>query len=68
MRKLRKKIYKHKVNQNQSDKKPINKTQDISSILMNIFQKRNVPSSIITSIKNKRNIDIFNLKSLVIGM
>ena len=68
MRKLRKKIYKHKINQNQTDKKAIHKTQDISLILMNIFQKRNVPSSIITSIKNKRNIDIFNLKSLVIGM
>ena len=65
MRKLRKKIYKHNVNQN--DKKFSNKNSDISSILINIFQKRNLPQTIISSLKNKRNIDIFSLKSLVIG-
>ncbi len=65
MRKLRKKIYKHNVNQN--DKKSTNKNSDISSILINIFQKRNLPQTIISSLKNKRNIDIFSLKSLVIG-
>jgi hypothetical protein len=65
MRKLRKKIYKHNVNQN--DKKSSNKNSDISSILINIFQKRNLPQTIISSLKNKRNIDIFSLKSLVIG-
>lgn len=65
MRKLRKKIYKHNINQN--DKKSNNKNSDLSSILINIFQKRNLPQTIISSLKNKRNIDIFSLKSLVIG-
>ena len=65
MRKLRKKIYKH--NNNQNDKKSTNKNSDLSSILINIFQKRNLPQTIISSLKNKRNIDIFSLKSLVIG-
>jgi len=65
MRKLRKKIYKHKVNQN--DKKTLIKNQDLSSILISIFQKRQLPQTIISSLKNKRNIDIFSLKSLVIG-
>ncbi len=65
MRKLRKKIYKHNINQN--DKKSNSKINDISSILINIFQKRNLPQTIISSLKNKRNIDIFSLKSLVIG-
>jgi len=65
MRKLRKKIYKHTINQ--SDKKTANKSHDLSSILINIFQKRNLPPTIVASLKNKRNIDIFSLKSLVIG-
>lgn len=65
MRKLRKKIYKHNVNQN--DRKTLSKNQDLSSILINIFQKRQIPQTIISSLKNKRNIDIFSLKSLVIG-
>jgi hypothetical protein len=68
MRKLRKKIYKHKINQNdKNDKKAPQKNNDISGMLMNIFRKRNVPNIIISSLKNKRNIDIFSLKSLVIG-
>jgi hypothetical protein len=65
MRKLRKKIYKHNVHQN--DKKTSNKNQDLSMILVNIFQRRNLPESLISSLKSKRNIDIFSLKSLVIG-
>lgn len=65
MRKLRKKIYKHNINQN--DKKTLHKNQDLSSILISIFQKRQLPQTIISSLKNKRNIDIFSLKSLVIG-
>lgn len=65
MRKLRKKIYKHNVNK--SDKKATQKTSDLSSILINIFTKRDIPSAIISTLKNKRNVDIFSLKSLVIG-
>jgi hypothetical protein len=68
MRKLRKKIYKHKINQtDKNDKKAPQKNNDISDMLMNIFRKRNIPNIIISSLKNKRNIDIFSLKSLVIG-
>lgn len=65
MRKLRKKIYKHSINQH--EKKPSHKTNDLSAMILNIFNKRSIPQTIISSLKNKRNIDIFSLKSLVIG-
>lgn len=65
MRKLRKKIYKHTIAQN--EKKSSFKTNDLSSMILNIFNKRSIPQAIISSLKNKRNIDIFSLKSLVIG-
>ena len=65
MRKLRKKIYKHTITQH--EKKSSAKTNDLSSMILNIFNKRSIPQTIISSLKNKRNIDIFSLKSLVIG-
>ncbi len=65
MRKLRKKIHKHTTTQ--QDKKSLPKAQDLSATLIDIFKKRSIPDIIIASLKNKRNIDIFSLKSLVIG-
>jgi hypothetical protein len=65
MRKLRKKIYKH--NTSKTANKPAHRQNDLTSVLIDIFRKREIPGPIIESLKNKRNIDIFSLKSLVIG-
>ena len=65
MRRLRKKLYKHFLQQNRNKKD--RKNRDVTEEVIKIFKQRKVPKFVADSVRRRRNFDFATLKNLFIN-